>query len=203
MAQWSPMNPEAKPVGKPKEPPLRFSRPPTVFLWDGPELAQFAKATGVNWPLGWPTLTMNKNKKTHHNAMKKPLISFLAVLSLLLGCESTPHYNRTKVVSLGAPMPKKAYGTVKLFQSKGEVKGGYDVIALMSVEGKAGEEAEFIKAFLYRAADLGADAIIFYRVNVAVGRGGGGWFAGRGGGFGMPGDVFLEESYRAEAIHFK
>jgi hypothetical protein len=30
------MSPEAKPEGKPKERPLRMSRPPpTVFLWDG------------------------------------------------------------------------------------------------------------------------------------------------------------------------
>jgi len=58
---------------------------------------------------------------------------------------------------------------VKLYQSKEEVPSSYDVIAIMSVEGKAGEEAQFIKAFLYRAADLGADAVIFYRVSLAAG----------------------------------
>ncbi len=77
--------------------------------------------------------------------MKATLIPVLAILTLVLGCESTPHYNRTKLVILGTPLPKKPYGTVKLFQSKEEVSGSYDVIGLMSVEGGAGEEAAFIK----------------------------------------------------------
>src|ERR1035438_4930747 len=98
--------------------------------------------------------------------MKKIILPVVAILSLILGCESTPHYNRTKMVMLGTTFPKKPYGTVKLFQSKEEVVGKYDVIALMSVEGKAGEEAQFIKAFLYRAADVGADGMILYRGSV-------------------------------------
>ena len=78
--------------------------------------------------------------------MKKTLIPLLVIASFLLGCESTPHYNRTKVVTFSQPLPKKPYGSVKLYQSKEEVQGSYDVIAMMSVEGKAGEEAQFIKA---------------------------------------------------------
>src|SRR5262245_53787653 len=111
--------------------------------------------------------------------MKKMFIPVLAVALLLVGCESTAHYNRTKVVTVGTSLPKKPYGSVKLFEGKEEVPGKYDVIAIMSVEGNAGEEAAFIKAFLYRAADLGADAVILYRVSLAAGTGGGGWVVGK------------------------
>lgn len=62
-------------------------------------------------------------------------------------------------------MPKKLYGSVRLFQSKEEVPGVYYVSAIMSVEGDSGDEAAFIKAFLYRAADVGADGLILYRVS--------------------------------------
>lgn len=116
-------------------------------------------------------------------SMKTQGVLALVVLLGVLGCESTPHYDRTKVVVIGTTYPKKAYGTVKLFQDKAEVPGQYDVIALMSVEGNAGDEAAFIKAFLYRAADLGGDAIIFYRGNVVGGQTGIG--AGGNGGFGL------------------
>jgi hypothetical protein len=135
--------------------------------------------------------------------MRKTLFAAVIALTTILGCESTPHYNRTKIVVVGTTFYKKSYGTVKLFQSKAEVTGSYDVIALMSVEGKAGDEAAFIKAFLYRAADLGADAIILYRGAVIPGTEGGGWAIGSGGGFGLPGNSIQEASYRAEAIHFK
>ena len=114
--------------------------------------------------------------------MKTMFIPLLAIMSLLVGCEATQHYNRTKVVALGTPLPKKPYGTVRLFQSKEEVPGSYDVIGIMSVEGKAGEEAQFIKAFLYRAADLGADAVIFYHVSLVAGVEGGGSIVGSSGG---------------------
>ena len=135
--------------------------------------------------------------------MKKTLIPLVAVLSLILGCESTPHYNRTKVVTMGAPLPKKPYGSVKFYQSKQEVPGSYDVVAILSVEGKAGEEAQFIKAFLYRAADLGADGVIFYRVSLAAGTDGGGWVVGNNGGFGLPYKTTQDAVYRGEAIVLK
>ena len=95
-------------------------------------------------------------------------IALLFAMSAILGCESTPHYNRTKIVVTGAALPKKPYGTVKLFQSNSEVTSNYDVIALMSVEGSPGDESAFIKAFLYRAADVGADAIILHRGTVEM-----------------------------------
>ena len=135
--------------------------------------------------------------------MKKTLIPLVLVTTLLAGCESTPHYNRTKVVTMGELSPKKPYGSVKLYQSKEEVPGSYDVIAIMSVEGKAGEEAQFIKAFLYRAADLGADAVILHRVSLAAGTEGGGWILGKGGGFGLPYKTTQDAVYRGEAIRLK
>ena len=141
--------------------------------------------------------------------MRKTIIPILAVVSFLLGCaESTPHYNRTKVLTFEAPLPKKPYGTVKLFQSKtpygsiqDEIAVKYDVIALMTVEGRAGEEAAFIKAFLYRAADLGADAIILYRGSVVAGQEGLG--GGANGTFGFRENPSQDAVYRAEAIHFR
>ena len=133
--------------------------------------------------------------------MKKTLIPLLVIASFLLGCESTPHYNRTKVVTFSQPLPKKPYGSVKLYQSKEEVQGSYDVIAMMSVEGKAGEEAQFIKAFLYRAADLGADAVILYRVSLVAGTEGG-WIVGKSGGFGLH-NTTQDAVYRGEAIRLK
>src|SRR5215813_5195773 len=135
--------------------------------------------------------------------MKKTLIPFVASLALLIACESTPHYNRTKMVMLGTQLPKKPYGSVKLYQSKEEVPANYDVIALFSVEGRAGEEALFIKAFLYRAADIGADGVIFYHAGLGAGAEGGGWVLTPRGGFGMPANPSLEAAYRGEAIHIK
>jgi hypothetical protein len=128
-------------------------------------------------------------------------IALLCAMSAILGCESTPHYNRTKIVVTGAALPKKPYGTVKLFQSNSEVTSNYDVIALMSVEGSPGDESAFIKAFLYRAADVGADAIILHRGTVVAGQQGIG--AGAKGSFGFLETPSQDAVYRAEAIHFK
>jgi hypothetical protein len=133
--------------------------------------------------------------------MRKTLFAAVIALTTILGCESTPHYNRTKIVVVGTTFYKKPYGTVKLFQSKAEVTDAYDVVALLSVEGNAGEESAFIKAFLYRAADVGADAVIFYRGNVAVGQAGLA-VAGNNGAFGFT-NPSQDAVYRGEAIHFK
>jgi len=133
----------------------------------------------------------------------KTSIFLLLVLAAAAGCESTPHYNRTKVVNLTPPLAKRPYGTVKLYQDKSDVPGAYDVMAMFSVEGKAGDEAAFLKAFLYRAADLGADGLILYRGPVAAGTTGGGWMVNRNGGFGMPGQLTQDAVYRGEAIHLK
>jgi hypothetical protein len=128
---------------------------------------------------------------------KKKLIPLLAVAALLIGCEVTEHYNRTKVVTLTTPQPQRAYDSVKLYQNKEEVPGAYEILAIMSVEGKAGEEAQFIKAFLYRAADLGADAVILYRVSLAAGP------EGSGGARSFSINPAQDAVYRGEAIHFK
>jgi hypothetical protein len=122
------------------------------------------------------------------------------IAALLSGCESTPHYNRTKVVTLIPGLPKKPYGSVRLYQDKSELPAAYDVISILTVEGSAGDEAAFIKAFLYRAADEGADGLILYRGNVAAGVEGGGFILNRNGGFGMPGKLSQDAVFRGEAI---
>jgi hypothetical protein len=124
--------------------------------------------------------------------MKKSVITIACIASLLLGCEVCPHYNRIKVGSLtGAPVaayPKKEYGTVKLYRDKSEVTEKYEVFALMSLQGDPGDEPRFIKAFLYRAADMGADGVILTR-GESVGTGG-----PYGGG--------VATAYRADAIRY-
>ena len=123
------------------------------------------------------------------------------LVALIVGCESTPHYNRTKVVSLAPGYPRTPHGSVKLYERKEDVPKTYDIIALLSVEGRAGEEAQFIKAFLYRAADLGADGVIFYRVSMVAGSEGILGF-GNGGGLGIQSTVH-NAVYRGEAIRLK
>jgi len=140
--------------------------------------------------------------------MKKTILT--AVL-LLAGCEAVPHYDRVKVTNLnGRPdigkvqkADRRPYGSVKLYQGKEEVTQPYEVLALMSVEGKAGEESDFITAFLFRAADMGADGLILYRVNLTAGSEGGGFILGKSGGFGIPVNSTQEAFYRAEAIRMK
>jgi hypothetical protein len=144
-----------------------------------------------------------------NNTMRRTIIPLLAILSFFLGCaEPTAHYNRTKVLAFEKPLTKKPYGTVKLIQSQtpygavqSEVTGKYEVLALMTVEGNAGEEAAFIKAFLYRAADLGADALILYRGDVVGGQQGMA-VAAKNGAFGFT-SPSQDAVYRGEAIHFK
>lgn len=131
----------------------------------------------------------------------KLLTLTLMVCAIAAGCESTPHYNRTKVAVI-RQFPKRPYGSVELFENKDDVKKPYEVIAYMSIDGKAGDEAAFMKAFLYRAADVGADAVIFNR-NIVAGEGGGGWVVGRNGGFGLPTKPSQEGVFRAEAIHYR
>lgn len=133
------------------------------------------------------------------------ILSTILAVALLTGCESTPHYNRTKLILLSPALPKRPYGSVKFYQDKSELAGqNYEVIAFMSVSGDQGDEARFIKAFLYRAADVGADGIIFYRGDAVVGKSGTDLFiAGNRGGFMLPSRTTLNGIYRAEAIKFK
>jgi hypothetical protein len=136
--------------------------------------------------------------------MRKTIAPLFAILLCFSGCSSEPtqYYNRTKVVNLAPLWPRKEFGNVKLYQSKDDVQGAYYVAAIMSVEGRAGDEAAFIKAFLYRAADLGADGLILYRVSYAAGISGGGFVAGKDGGVGMPVNPSQDAVYRGEAINF-
>jgi len=122
----------------------------------------------------------------------KNVLALVVVVFLFVGCEPVPHYNRVRVASVtGEPVkvpPKlwgkvKPYGSVKLLQKRDEVTAPSEVIAIMSVQGERGEEAGFIDAFLHRAADLGADAIILDPPSVAFNQ--------------------KEGIYRAEAIRFK
>jgi len=80
--------------------------------------------------------------------------------------EPVIHYNRLNVVSFTGrgqrfpTPPQRPYGTVKVFETRDDVKQPFDLIGMMSCEGEAKEEAEIIRAMLYRAADMGADGII-------------------------------------------
>ena len=89
--------------------------------------------------------------------MKIKMIPVLAVLLLILGCESTPHYDRTKLVTFGPAFPKKPFSAEHFYWKKEEVPVPYDVIGLMTLEGNPGDEAAFIKAFLYRAVSAGSE----------------------------------------------
>lgn len=105
--------------------------------------------------------------------MKKTTTLSLLSLALLCGCgEPVTHYNRVQVASLtGQPVEVphskhgkvKPYGSVKTYFNKAEPLSHYEVISLLSVEGEAGDEARFLTAMQYRAADMGADGLIFYR----------------------------------------
>jgi len=105
----------------------------------------------------------------------KTWLFFLAIALFTFGCEPVPHYNRVQVASLTSQPNKvpikmqgkvKPYGTIKLFQNKQEVNVPYEVIGIMSVQGVRGDEAKFMTAFMYRAADLGADAVVLDPLNL-------------------------------------
>ena len=115
---------------------------------------------------------------------------YTVILLLVVGCESTQHYNRTQVVQLGPQVQAKPYGSVRLFLNPNEVRTSYEITAIMSVEGSAGDEAAFMKAFLYRAADLGADGVIFYRVSMVE-------------GIGLLSSPLQDVVYKGEAIRFR
>ena len=135
--------------------------------------------------------------------MKKLIPPVLAVAFILVGCgEPCPHYNRTSVVSLtgqATEIPSKEqgkikpYGSVQLFENKADITKPYEIIAILTVSGNLGEEAKFMKAFEYRAADLGADGVIFYRGVVTPGVNFNGLFY----------NSTQNASFRGEAIRFK
>lgn len=133
--------------------------------------------------------------------MKPTLILLVSIAFLSAGCESTPHYDRTKVLNLLPGGPKRPHGSAKIWQAKTEVPGAYDVLAILTVSGDAGEEALFLKAFLYHADDLGGDGVLVERVNLAVGQQGG-FVLGSKGGFGGT-QVSQNGLYRGEVIRLK
>jgi len=94
----------------------------------------------------------------------KTVVLILASISLLSGCgEPCPHYNRLQVAAFygsGTPPTPKPRTAVIPFDTPADVGRPYRPIGFMSCEGSVGEEGGILKAMLYRAADMGADAII-------------------------------------------
>lgn len=134
--------------------------------------------------------------------MKTTAILLAAACVILSACEPCPHYNRLQMAPLAGAGPKKPYGTIKYFRTADEVKRPYDVVGVMSCEGSGAEEAAILKAMLYRAADIGADAVITNTGKIGSEDVTGksfdvrvGWAALIGGG--------NNRAYRAEAIRFK
>jgi hypothetical protein len=81
------------------------------------------------------------------------------VTCAVTACAPVHHYNRLQVAAY-ISLPRKPYHTVKVFQTPDDVKRPYEIVGMMSCEGSAGEEAGILNAMLYRAADMGGDAIV-------------------------------------------
>ena len=92
--------------------------------------------------------------------MKKLLL----LLLLIAGCAGEPcrHYDRLQAAYFGGagPAPKRPYGSVVPIYHASDVKRPYTVVGFMTCQGGVGEEAGILKAMLYRAADMGADAVL-------------------------------------------
>jgi hypothetical protein len=100
------------------------------------------------------------NMTTHNQSAIKIILSLCVLLSLVVGCEPVPHYNDMRTAALAGPFPKRPYGSVQLYQSFADVTRPYQIIGLLSEEGSPGDEALMIQAMLYKAADLGGDAVV-------------------------------------------
>jgi len=85
-------------------------------------------------------------------------VSWLANPVLII--TACPHYNRLQVAALAGHGEKRPYGTVTVFQNKAQIPRPYIVVGIMSCEGSIAEEAAILNAMLFRAADLGADAVL-------------------------------------------
>jgi len=94
--------------------------------------------------------------------MKHKLPIILCALALISCAEPCPHYNRLQVATFyGGQAPiKKPYGSVVPYYAPEDVPGKFKALAFMSCDGNVNEEAAILKAMLYRAADMGADAIL-------------------------------------------
>jgi hypothetical protein len=144
--------------------------------------------------------------------MTKFSLSGLLLIIVLCGCasdgpmreafgrEPVIRYNRLNVASFTGRMqrfptpPQRPYGTVKVFENRDDVKQAYEIIGMMSCEGEAKEEAEIIRAMLYRAADMGSDGIILNPASSASQPNGAGNIDVR---------VNKDRGFRAQAIKFK
>ena len=129
-------------------------------------------------------------------------VVLLALACFASGCEPVRHYNRLQIAPFFGSLPRRQYGTVKVFQTVDDIKRPYEVVGMMSCEGSAAEEAAIVNAMLYRAADMGADGLLLNsaragaedvsgnKVDVRVG-----WMTLLGNG--------NQRAYRAQAIRFK
>ncbi|MGB0581929.1 MAG: hypothetical protein ACPGVU_19715 [Limisphaerales bacterium] len=104
-------------------------------------------------------------------------INLLLVLGVgllcLYGCRSAAdiYQRRISLTLLEPTRPAKPADGVKVYEYKNAVTEDYDVVALMKAEGYPTEVAKFKKAFQQRAADIGADGLIFKQVNLDEGLG--------------------------------
>jgi hypothetical protein len=88
----------------------------------------------------------------------EPIVSWVA--SSHFGCEPVRHYNRLQIATFEQGLPRRPYGSVKVFREPSDVNRQYEVIGEMSCEGSAGDEAGILNAMHYKAADMGADGVL-------------------------------------------
>ncbi|HBZ70135.1 MAG TPA: hypothetical protein DEP35_10540 [Deltaproteobacteria bacterium] len=142
-------------------------------------------------------------KRTASATTRLGFVCLLAGAASLHGaCEPVRHYNRLQVASFEQGLPRRPYGSVKVFRDASDIGRPYEAIGMMSCEGSAGDEAGILNAMLYRAADMGADGVLLNDVpRIPREQVGGsvdfryGWAALIGNGD--------QRAYRAEAIRFK
>jgi hypothetical protein len=79
---------------------------------------------------------------------------------LAVGCTPMAHPNRLRVAPFQT-VAAKPRGGVQVFQQAVDIKRPYKVIALLTTDADAADEAAVLKAMLERAADLGADGLLF------------------------------------------
>jgi hypothetical protein len=118
------------------------------------------------------------------------------------GCEPVHHYNRLQVASFEQGLPRRPYGSVKVFREASDVDRPYEVVGEMSCEASAGDEAGILNAMLYRAADMGADGLLLNDLIRVPGEQVGGSVDYRYGWAALIGNGD-QRSYRALAIRFK
>ncbi len=104
---------------------------------------------------------IDHRRKSHRSRRQLAWASLLlGTLILTVACEPVPHYNRLQAAILIKGLPRRPYGSVHVFQFADEVNRPYQPVGILSCDGTPGEEAGILNAMLYRAADMGADAIV-------------------------------------------